>query len=224
VRLILILACLITSAETIAQPHPIRVQMGQDVALLLTKDQRYRYPQFQEGRVLYGLANQSDSHLFNYDRLLGVMRLIGDNGDTLVLGNEKSFKYVLIGTDAFAHDYKVGYLEILSDAKVARLGVREVYFLHVLDPRRRGPQMYPYGTGTGRSYPGGNADYLLYPEITFYIVDDDDRIDKVTKSKLLSAFSAERKSVKTYLRKNKVGLKSREDLMKLFEYCNSLYP
>jgi hypothetical protein len=134
------------------------------------------------------------------------MRFLGDSGDTLVLENERGFKYILVGNDIFLHDFNEGYLEILADIDSLRLAVRQKFVL------------YSHEVGSTRSR-RVSEDMILNKEVSFFLVDKDDRIYKMSETRILKAFPNRKQEIKAFIKENKTDFSNKNDLLKLFVYC-----
>src|SRR5215218_7967263 len=106
--LVFSLACY-TSLQ--AQTHKTyKVAPGEPVGdALLKAKAMYQYPQFSQAQVLYKNGNTGGGPM-NYNRLLGEMQFINQQGDTLTMDNGKEVNFITLGTDTFY--YYDGFLQL----------------------------------------------------------------------------------------------------------------
>lgn len=98
----------------------ITVKAGSRVADYFPIEERYRYPDFIPGKLIYKNGNLSSAR-FNYNLLLGEIEFIQIR-DTLMIINKKDISAILIAQDTFYYDN--GYIELLSGGKI-KVGLQQ---------------------------------------------------------------------------------------------------
>lgn len=175
----------------------IRVDRYEDLTKVLSYSERYLYPDFREGQILYGTGKLSGGHLFNYDILKGDIAMIGEKNDTLLVISEKAFHYVSIGKDVFYHDSNKGYFELVAEVDSVRLAVKDLFIVS--------------GAGYRSPY------YWLYRGQSLFLIDREDQIYKATRGRLLQLLPRRKKEIKMLMHKNKSDFRKKEDIAQLFE-------
>ena len=192
---------------------------------------RYRYEQFRDGKVLF-LNGSSAAARFNYNILLSEMQFIDPRGDTLALANEPVVRLVGVGNDLFVYDLGTGYLEVIEEYGVVKLGVKRG--LKMAKNEKQGG--YDQSSGVSaitnyQFYSSGNTsvnklaakgDLVLIKDKTYYLIDQNGRSYPITKSSLLKVFGKHREQVSAYLASESVDFKQEESLKKLLKYCSEL--
>ena len=238
----LVVIGLVAHAAVLAQaPNVIRVKGGVNGDKLLPFAERYRYGQFRTGEVLF-LNGTSVAARFNYNVLLGEMHFINARGDTMALADEPIVRRVDLGSpaavnqspqqDVFLYDNSKGYLEIIADYGVIKLGVKQG-----LKTVKR-EKMSGYGQSSGASaittyqfYSGGNmsvskldakGDMLFMKAKSYFIVDQNSRFYPATKASVFKVFSTHRQQITTNLASEPVDFDQEEQVKRLLDYCSKL--
>ncbi|GAB2556093.1 hypothetical protein GCM10027190_02690 [Spirosoma areae] len=217
-------------------PDVIRIKggVGGEKAVPFTK--RYRYNQFQPGKLLYQNKTVAAA-LFNYNILLGEMQFIDSSGDTLALASEPVVRLVSIGgatspENVFWYDPKNGYLEIMAEYSTVNLAIKQG--LKMARSERQGG--YEQSTGTSsireyQSYSSGSTsvnrldakgDLLLIKDRTYFLIDQNGRSYPANRAAVVKLFGKHREQVTAYLAREPVDFKQIDDLKKLLRYCSEL--
>src|SRR6185295_12303431 len=110
----LLVVLVLSDRNAAAQPGDlIRVRAGHPLDGEIPIRMRYRYEQFQEGRMMFVNGKWSGKHRFNYDFLTKKMLGIQPTGDTVVVTDMPELKLFLINEDTFFHVGKNRYMEVL---------------------------------------------------------------------------------------------------------------
>lgn len=217
-----------SSAPLFAQEATrVRVEDGQDTQKAL-KDQVYRYPNFQTGKVVLQNGNSNTAKL-NLNLLTDQMQFIDEEQDTLTILALDLVHYIEIGETKFL--YRNGYLELIGEYDPLVLAVNRK--MKVADQQRVGA----YGTksssasianiNTGftdklRYNPTVYEDLLMNTKAVFYLLDKESNIILVNKRNVLNAFSDHSGEIKEYFRQHKVNFKSEKDVRALLQYAIEL--
>ena len=188
-----------------------------DVSKVSWRDSVYFFPEFKKGKITYTKGFELD-YLFdlNYNIYYEKMDFISATGDTLNITNTMEIKLIQVGDKLFFHDYYTGFYEVLSKQPVA-LAVRNKFVLNALE----------YNSGvkknaTAMEVRGVVTDYdRLYNRGCFYFfIDTNNELHKATRTSILKLFPMYTVEIQAYLMENPVNFESREDLVKLTNFCN----
>lgn len=175
---------------------------------------------------MYGYVEMNDtlkfSGLFRYNLFNQEMEFIFRN-DTLIIDNPIKIKYVCFAAKKFTYTVIVqnvirknliygGYFEVLNDGKCQLLIKYEMDF--------RLNRYVPYYAGGG-----GDGSYRFIPNEYYYMrLNIDEPALKLKKSKrfILKTFKENKYEISTFMKKNKIDINKKKDLIKLFEYINKL--
>lgn len=208
----------------------VRVRSGHSIGEEIPPHLRFRFEKFQNGQVFYRTGKSSLVHLFNYDYMAEAVLTIQITGDTIVLYDNKDFLYFKIKDAIFYRVAPDRYVEIIADDSVAKLAVRDRFIM-----KRRDKKVSDgYNTfvdnvnsvrsltnmGYGRMIYDQDMLMMRYPE--FYLVDQDGLAHKATKSRFFKLYPAYKESIERYIDRGNIDFKSRDGLLRLFEYCSEL--
>jgi hypothetical protein len=204
----------------------IRVKAGTKVSDYFPPGERYRFPDFIEGMLVFknGLASPAR---FNYNFLSGEMDFL-KSGDTLSIVNKKDISYIAIAQDTFY--YKDGYIELIAGGP---LKVGKTRYVKLKDIERKGAFGMTERNSSIDTYssvpsPGNlyeltpNEDWILQKVTDYYVSAAGNDFVLFTKKNVMQLFPQKKKAVKEYLKSNKVNFKSRDDLLRLARYLGEL--
>jgi hypothetical protein len=219
---------LINNCLSAQKNKSVTVKAGTRVTDYFTVAERYRYPSFTEGKVILKNGKIFPSR-FNLNFLTGEMQFI-QLPDTLSLTDTRDLKSIIVAQDTFY--YHNDYLEIIHS------GVFKVYLKQAIiiqDIQKEGA----YGTinrsGVSELYghvlTGGNSvDLILRQDMVLQKITDyfystpGNEFIHFTKKNIINILPGKEDVIKSYLKSNKIDFESREDLLKLAEFVNSLFP
>jgi hypothetical protein len=201
---------------------------------LLPYKEKYRYPEFKEGRVYYS-RKESNPLKLNYNLLFRQVIMIAESGDTIFVANLEIIKYILIDKDLYYHDFKKGYFEIISnpDDSIRLTAQRKLKILkrEVLEDTEK-PQLTSASKIFSSLYVPLNPTFkrekvTLSRETTFFLLDKNDESHIVTKAAFFKLFPTHKKEIKKYLsqmarQRTPIKFYREEDLKKLIQFCRSL--
>jgi hypothetical protein len=224
---VLIYSILFLSVCLSAQKNElITVKAGTKVLDYFPVKDRFRFPEFIEGKVLFknGVVNTA---MLNYDYLTGEIEFI-QSRDTLSIIRKKELRMVLVAQDTFFFDN--GYIELISGGKI-NMGLKQ--YVKIKDVLKKGA----YGT-TARgvsieSYnsmeSGGkfyelipNEDIVLENTHEYYLSIPSSGFVTFRKKNVLQLFPQKVNEIQKYLKFNKVNFDSKDDLLRLAAYLDSL--
>jgi hypothetical protein len=212
------------------QTKTIRVKSGQDPARAVETSDRYRFAKFMDGKIHY--INNVSAGKLNYSILLGEVHFIDSKRDTLSLANEHLIKMINIGESKFYYDKDAGYVEEIASYNNVKLTMRQIMI--VINSEKEGAYGHSTGVAAIRTYNSiftGNGqiqklqihgDILLTKHISYYLVDQNNRVHQATKANFLRIYAKNKKEVGTYIKKEVIDFKSENDLKKLLQFCSSL--
>ena len=221
ISLIIFSACL--SAQNY---EPVIVKAGKSVLDYFPFKDRYRYPEFVPGIVIYKNGVYSATKL-NYNLLMREMEFI-KSPDTLSIKNPKDVLLIIAATDTFYYDN--GFIELISNDHV-RVAMKDYIKL------REVLKKDPYGTSSSGSsresfnvIPSetnfyklkANTDLLFQRTVEYYISIPQGNFVLYKRKNVFRLFPEKKKEIKIFLKMNKVNFKSREDLLKLADFLRSL--
>lgn len=227
---IFILICLILTLITSLSAQKddlITVRSGSRILDYFPVQERYRYPQFAPGKVFFR-NNTFSAFKMNYSYLVGEMQFI-QSKDTLVVVNKKDIKYIIIEQDTFFYD-KV-YIELIAQKGPVMVSLNEYFKLKEVQKKD------PYGTASSgsstQSYGSlptdgkfykltANEDMVFQRVRDYYVSTAASGFEPYNKKGVLKLFPQNEDEIKSYLKSNDIDFKSREDLIKLAGYIQTI--
>ena len=206
----------------------VTVKAGTRVIDYFPFAERYRYPVFTEGKVIFKNGNIFPGK-FNYNFLSGEMQFIRLT-DTLSLSDTKDLKSIVIAQDTFY--YHNDYLEIIRSG---RFKVFLKQGIVIKDIQKEGA----YGTinrsGVSELYghvlTGGNSvdlilrqDMVLQKTTDYFYSTQGNEFIRFSKKNVVNILPGKEDVIKNYLKSNKIDFDSREDLLKVADFVSKLFP
>lgn len=147
------------------------------------------------------------------------MEMITAKGDTVEVQRIKELKLITISDQSFLLSYNVGYLEILHRPRVS-LGVMNL----MVPVSKKDASVHPYlGSVNQYDYKSSTSfEWGKSPKGFYYLVDKDNNLHKATSQSIRKLFYDQKKQVRAYLAQNPVDFESKDDLIRLLVYCDSL--
>ena len=224
---VFICSILILNISLSAQKNElITVKAGTKILDYFPIQERYRYPEFISGRVLFKNGIYSDTWL-NYNFLMGEMEFIKSR-DTLSIINKKDIRYVVVAQDTFFYDK--GYLELISGGPVKvvlkqYIKLKEVLKKDSYGTSSSGSATNSYGTlpVDGNFYKlAANEDMVFQKTLEYYLSTPSGSFAPFNKKSVLRLFPQNEDVINAYLKSSKVDFNKREDLIRLAEYLRKL--
>lgn len=215
-----------------AQDTPyLRVKGGVNPDKAVSANERYQYPKFLPGKLIF-TNNSASTAQFNYNTLLGEMHFIDAKGDTLALANDPDIQLVTIGQDVFYYEYPKTYWLLLTDYNLGKLMVKRTMVL--IDKEKQGG--YNQSTGassirTTTSYATNNgsmarlnsqADLLFLKKDEYKLMDKNRKFFSANQSGILGLFLKNKAVIKQYLKETPIDFRQEADLKKVLEFCATL--
>lgn len=204
----------------------VSVKAGTRILDYFPVSKRYLYSDFTTGRIWLKNGTYSDRRL-NYNHLAGEIEFIQAR-DTLAITGRNNIARIIIAQDTFYYDK--GYIEQLSSGKI-KAGLKQAYKLKSIENKDS------YGTtgsgGATSSYSSmpvngnfykltANKDLIFQRSVEYYISAPGSGFLSFTKKNMFKLFPREKARIKAYLDSGNINFKSREDLLKLTAFLNSL--
>jgi len=199
----------------------IVIKPGEDLAKVY--NYIYRYPQFNYGKV-YLKNGDSSAGKLNYNYLMQAMQFINRKGDTLVLANENTFKFITIGTDTFFYDNNKGYVEQLANYSISKLLLKENT---TTSEEKIGAYGIPSSTQNidAKNTLIAENSYALTVNANMtltkrkqYFFSYRSNILPINNKNILKVFAKQKNKIENYLQNNSIDFNNEVDLKKLFTY------
>ena len=219
------------SYSTAQDAQPIRVKAGANPTNAISFAERYQYPEFQSGKLIYTNGSASTAR-FNYNRLLGEMHFIDVKGDTLALSGDPAIQAVSLGQNLFYYEYPKQYWMLVTDYDSGKLMIKQNIIL--IDREKQGGYNQSTGASSIRnttSYATSNgslaklnsqADMLFAKKDEYKLMDKNKKFYAANQSGILSLYSKNKQAVKQYLKENTIDFRQEADLKKVLEFCATL--
>jgi hypothetical protein len=218
----------INSCLSAQKNEPVTVKAGTRVKDYFSIAERYRYPDFTEGKCIFNNGKIIPGK-FNYNILSGEVQFI-KLADTLSLANTKDLKAIAIAQDTFY--YHNGYMEIIHGGKF------KVYLkqsMEIKDIQKEGA----FGTinrsaaSESNSYMliNGNSvnliireDMVLQKTADYFYSTPENEFVRYSKKNIINILPGKEDIIKNYLKTNKIDFESGEDLLRLADFVGNLFP
>lgn len=226
--IILICSVLALNISLSAQKNDVvTVKAGTRILDYYPVHARYRYPQFAPGKVFLK-NNTFSSFKMNYNFLLGEMQFIKSR-DTLVIVNKKDIKHIVIEQDTFYYDNC--YMELISQKGPVQVTLNEYIKLKEVlkqdsyGTASSGSSTKSYNTmrSDGNFYRLTVNEDLVFQRVRdYYLYTRDSGFEPFSKKNVLKLLPQNEDEIKSYLKSNDIDFNSREDLIKLAGYIQTI--
>ncbi|MCY7358400.1 MAG: hypothetical protein LH609_13260, partial [Rudanella sp.] len=222
-----ILLCWMVSYTYVQAQKQIRVKADTDITKAIPMSERYRYPQFMAGNVVYRNGVSGGGRL-NYNRLLGEMQFIDNKGDTLGLADEQNVAHVMIGSTRFYVNPGKGCPEVISEHGPIKLARQTVFKSMRTEKKVAYGQssgassvatVQPYSNNSSMHRIEANGDQMVKEETGYFIIDQNERYQPLTKNALYKLFPKHKKAIEAYLDEQSIRFSEEADLQKLLQFC-----
>ncbi len=226
----LILLCWVLTCVYAQAQKQIRVKSDTDINKAIPMSDRYRYPQFMAGSVVYRNGVSGGGRL-NYNRLLGEMQFIDNKGDTLALADEQNVAHVMIGKTRFYVNSGKGCPEVISEHGPIKLARQTVFKSMRTEKKVAYGQssgassvatVQPYSSNSSMHRIEATGDQMVKEETTFFIIDQNERYNQLNKNAIFKVFPKHKKAIETYLDEQSIRFSEEADLQKLLQFCSEL--
>lgn len=241
-RLMLLAFCL-SACSVVANAQALkkyRIKSGEVATKIIPLQEQYANPEFKEGKVLY-VNGKTTTALLNFNLLYTEMEFIDPSGDTLAIGSEDLVKNILLGEHLYYFDYSYGYLKLISDYPSLKLAEKKGFALLLKDSEKYVNPRYDHFSKLAEnsfanqdrnnfnSYtyrqmynePAKN-DFYLPETVSYYFIDKNERAHPANQAGLNKIFPEHKRTIKKYLKENKINFREKEDLEELTEFINQV--
>jgi hypothetical protein len=201
------------------------VKAGTKVQDYYSISERYLYPEFIQGLVLFKNGKSANIN-FNYNILYGEIEFV-QGADTMAITKKKDIRYIAAQDTFFFNN---GYIELISEGKL-RVGLKQ--YIKIKDVLKTGAfgttarsvsvDSYSSVSTKGITYDlVPNEDIELEKRLEYYLLPSTGEYILFTKKNVLELFPQDEDKIKAYIKSNKVDFDSRESLLKFADYLNTL--
>lgn len=226
----LLLLCWTALCADVQAQKQIRIKADGNVTNAIPMADRYRYPQFMTGNVVYRNGVSGAGQL-NYNRLLGEMQFIDPKGDTMALADEQNVAHVTIGPNRFYVNPGKGCPEVIAEHGPVKLAKQVVLKSMRTEKKVAYGQssgassvatVQPYSNNSSVHRIGATGDQMVQEDVSYFLVDQNDRYYLMNKSAIFKVFSKHKKEIEAYLKENSTQFTEEADLRKLIKFCSEL--
>jgi len=204
----------------------IIVKKGTTLLDYVSPSERYLYPEFKTGKVLFK-TNSYIGIKLNYHYLNGEIEFL-KNPDTLSITDKKDLNSIIIAEDTFYYDN--GYILQIKSGH-PKIGLKES--IEFKDYIKKDGIGSTSSAGASTSYSsvstaGGlhkltaDADLIFRRTRTYYILMPDGDFDLYNKKNVCKMFPKDKEKIKLFLKSNNIKFDSEEDLLMLAEFLEAL--
>jgi hypothetical protein len=220
------LLLLISACSSAQNGNLILVPAGSKVEDCIPYKEKYRYPEFISGKVIFKNGMNTEAKL-NYNFLTKEMQYLHEK-DTLAIANETDILQVTIAGDTYLFDKD--YLELINNGKIM-VAVKQYFRLAEVQKRdsygsagsNSATDSYSSIQTEGRTYNLITNEDRIYHKISdFFLATSSSGFIPFTKKKVMQLFPKNRKAIDDYLKSNRVDFDSREDLIRFAKYLSGL--
>jgi hypothetical protein len=220
---LIICSALLFNSIIVAQKKEFyTVKAGTRVEDCIPFQERYRYPDFRNGKVYFKNGTFSEARL-NYCLLMREMEYIHSN-DTLALINVADIKFVTVENDTFFYDK--GYLELIFTGKVKVAQKQSITLKQVLKQDTYGyagsnsaTDSYSSLESEGKTYKLVlNQDRIFQKNIEFFLATPASGFVPFNKKKIIQCFPKQKGIIENYLKSYKVDFNSSKDILRFAEF------
>jgi len=221
----MILFCATATAQTSTQR--LYIKGGSNARDNFMKEV-FKYPSFEPGIVEYKNGQRYKSNM-NYNKLLGTVQFIDEEGDTLSIANEESVKIINIGTDVFI--YAPNCLLALKNTGKTSLYKNEM--VRIADKLKTGGYGIPNSTGTIQSYDiidtrlnfnkiEINESLLVSKVSTYYLENEKGELFEASKKNVLDMYPKQEQAIRSFIKSNNLDFSKEEHLLELTDFLSKL--
>ncbi len=231
ISLLALLSIGVSAIATAQNNQYVRVKAGESLTNSITFNERYQYPKFTQGKLVYA-SNRPSAARFNYNFFLSEMHFITAKGDTLALDADPTIQLVVVGPDSFYYEYPKAYWQLVSTYSSGKLLIKRTMVL--IDREKEGGYKQSSGSSSIRTttaYSSSNGslarleaqtDMLFSKRSDYRLLDNNGKFYPASQSAFLSIFSKNKQIVKQYLKENHINFNEETDLKKTLEFCANL--
>lgn len=204
----------------------IIVKKGTTLQEYVEPSERYLYPEFKTGKVLFK-TNAYMGIKLNYHYLNAEIEFL-KTPDTLIIADKRDLMSIIIAEDTFYYDN--GYILLINSGNL-KIGLKEsIEFKDYIKKDGIGStssagsstSYSSVSTGSGLHKLTADADLIFRRTKTFYIMTTKGDFDLYNKKNICKMFPKDKDKIKSYLKSNNIKFDSQEDLLKLTDFLETL--
>jgi hypothetical protein len=204
----------------------IIVKAGTKLIDYIPVQERYLYPEFTPGKVIFRNSIYSEKKL-NYNYLAGEIEFI-QKSDTLSIANKKDISLIISALDTFYYDK--GYIQQIRSG-YPKVGLKQ--FIELKGIQNKDSYGISGSAGSTTSYSSlpvdgsfyrltANKDMVFKCSTQYYICTKESGFQFFNRKKILELFPENKPVIKDYLKSNKVNFNSKVDLLRLADFLGTL--
>ena len=228
IRAILFLCIIqLIHSSLVAQEYkPVTVKAGTSLKEYFTDSQRYLYPNFTQGSVIFKNRIITPSN-FNFNLLTGEIEFIHSK-DTLFFPSKNEIDLIVVARDTFY--YHNAYLQLIRSGPLNLYLKRSMIVMNIL-------KQGAFGT-VNRSAASESYDFVITKSLSIDLKPVDDMVlqrkdeyfysttgsdfNPFTRKNITRIMPGKEKDIRNFLKTFRVDFESREDLLRLTDFMNNL--
>ena len=201
----------------------VRLPAGKRLPSKKVMDSLYRFPEFQEAKVMWSDKSFSfHPEKMNYNLFTGKMDVIDEKGDTVKFARWTETKTVNLDGDVFFQDFDRGYLEILLQGNLA-LAVKNNFALVTDKVFLEGERLMEQASASDVSNKTSVTKYdRLYQLQRTYFFINRYQAHEANKFSILKLMPKHRDVIVDFINENNLSFTDEQDLKELTTFCNRL--
>lgn len=214
------------NASYAQKQETIVVRAGTALLDYFPMEERYLFPDFTTGRIIFKANNYSEQKM-NYNYLNGEIEYL-QGSDTLLIVNKDDIKYICLEKDTLYHEGNY-ILQIRND--YPKIGLKELVELKEIQKKD------PYGIASSGSstisynaLPSdgnyyklkANQDMVYKRTRTYYIMTPENNFVFYNKKNVLDMYPVHKDQIKAFIKTNKIKFDAGEDILRLTDFLGSL--
>lgn len=212
----------LTQSAFSQENESVTVRAGTKILSYFPVNERYQYPGFVAGRVVFRNDLYSERRL-NYNYLLGEVEFIQAR-DTLTVINKKDIKYISVGQDTFYYDKC--YLKQIKSGTL-KLALRD--FIELKEIQNKDSYGIASSGGATTSYGSmpldgnfyklnANKDMVFQRTRQYYIKSPGSEFTIINRKNLLQLFPSRENEIKSFIKNNKIRFDKEDDILRLNDF------
>ena len=195
----------------------------------LLSSSRFLFSQFEDARVYIRGSNINTK--MNYNLLMDRMQFIDENGDTLIMTDNKAVTVVMFGKRPFKYSPK-GFVEVLvvDSPNSTELSIKRS--IKLIDRKKTGPygiklnsssvnDLYSTGqdAGEGLYKIATTAEELSFIRKNIFYLSTNDKYTVANRKGFMKTYAKQKNEITDYLKRFPVDFEKEEDIARLFDFC-----
>lgn len=205
-----------------------RVKTGEK----LPTREKYLYPEFSLGTVIYHDGRPPGSARLNYNLLEREMQFLTTRGDTMALAEEQTIRQIKLRDEVYVYDQNGNVLTLLGNygstsvamdhsLKIANVDKEGAYGMSSGASSIRTYNSYPTGTGATAKLEQ-KGDVVFSHQRVLMLISKNNLAFPASRKSVSKLYPKQKSAIEDYLREHSVQFNDAEELKKLLEYCENL--